>query len=506
MTDPQIGKYRIMGQLSRGGMGEVLLAEHAVPGSFERVVVVKRVLAHLSRDPQFVALFLREAKVSATLSHPNLVSVFDLFEENGHWHMVLEFVHGVSARALIEQAASSGRPMSSEVVVAIAVQVLRGLEHAHQATSRDGKSAPIVHRDVTPENILVGFNGVVKLADFGIARAQSESAAPTMDGVIRGKLNYVAPELLARRPFDGRADLYSFGVVLFEMLSGALPRRPGQDSLSVRPGSLNSSIPTEVERVAMRCLEPLPERRFASAEACAEALERWLGTRAVSAPSLVKKHILAEFEQQSKQPVQHLVDVKRHTRPLTAAQATHSSHEAPTQMLVERKPMRLALRVALAVLFVAAMGLVVASFTNTKKDIVTPSTDRTPGEPDLISDIVNVDAGVDSGLTSSLSMVDAGSSSASPEKPLERIRKGETAARRRVRTLASGKLLVLVNPWGEVRVDGTSVGTTPLPAFSLSAGTHKVTVSNPQLKVRRERKITISPDETELLRIDLERP
>jgi serine/threonine protein kinase len=219
-----IGKYRILKHLATGGMGEVFLARQDGLRGFTKVVVVKRLLAQYARDPAFLEMFLNEARLAAQLHHPNIVQVFDLGEEQGQFFIAMEFVHGASLRVVKQKLSDAGRTFEPTMAAFLCAQALNGLQHAHALRDDAGQLLRLVHRDVSPDNLLVGFDGVVKVVDFGIAKA-SASVSTTTTGTVKGKFAYMAPEYLAGDPIDGRADVYSMGVVLYELLSGTRPFR-----------------------------------------------------------------------------------------------------------------------------------------------------------------------------------------------------------------------------------------------------------------------------------------
>jgi|JI9StandDraft_1071089.scaffolds.fasta_scaffold71544_2 tRNA A-37 threonylcarbamoyl transferase component Bud32 len=212
------GRYRLLGRLAVGGMAEVWAGELRGLGGFCKQVVVKRVRPELMDDPRFLGMFVTEARIAARLSHRNICEVFDLGEVDGELYMAMEYLRGVSVRKIVRR---TGR-LSPALAAAIVEQAARGLEHAHGL--RDPHTAVplgIVHRDVSPENLFVTTDGTVKLLDFGIAKICDGLAAATEAGKTKGKLAYMAPEQLAAEPIDRQADVWSLGVVLWELLTGA---------------------------------------------------------------------------------------------------------------------------------------------------------------------------------------------------------------------------------------------------------------------------------------------
>jgi eukaryotic-like serine/threonine-protein kinase len=221
MTAP-IGKYKLVRLIASGGMAEVYLARQAGAAGFEKLVCLKRILPHLARDRQFVEMFLNEARLAARLDHPNIVSIFDLGEANGNYFIAMEFIDGPSLRAVAKRAHERGERLPIAEVVKIVSMAAGGLHYAHDLAGPDGKPLGLVHRDISPDNILVHRNGMAKLVDFGIAKA-ANSSGMTRTGTLKGKVAYMPPEQLRGDALDRRADVFALGVVLYEMLGGKRP-------------------------------------------------------------------------------------------------------------------------------------------------------------------------------------------------------------------------------------------------------------------------------------------
>jgi serine/threonine protein kinase len=275
----RIGKYELVRQLATGGMGEVFLARQLGPAGFSREVVIKRLLPHVASDQTFVDLFLNEARLAAQLSHPNVVHVIELAEEAGMYLLVMEYVPGKTLAQLHGALASRNQRLSPELVAFIGTQILAGLDHAHTLRSSAGLALGIVHRDVSADNVLVSFNGQVKLLDFGIAKAMAAVNART--GAIRGKPKYMAPEQLRGESVGPGADLYATSVLLYFLLAGRKPFSeasiealihsvPSKDPPPLGP--LAPDVPRQLEAIIMRGLSKDAAARFASAADMAAAL------------------------------------------------------------------------------------------------------------------------------------------------------------------------------------------------------------------------------------------
>jgi serine/threonine-protein kinase len=262
-------------------MAEVYLARRAGPHGFQKVVAVKRILPQLAKDVDFVAMFVDEARVCARLSHPNIVQVFDFGEDEGELYMAMEYVDGTTAARLIRAAAGQGLELPLEACLHVALSVLRGLEYAHTARDEAGKPLSLVHRDVSPGNVLIDRSGAVKLTDFGIARA-AELERRTDAGQLKGKLGYMSPEQVVGRELDARSDLFTLAILLTEMLI-LRPLFSGGTELDVliriRDADLGAldrakdRVPHDLRAVLHRALAKDPMLRYASAAAFADAIE-----------------------------------------------------------------------------------------------------------------------------------------------------------------------------------------------------------------------------------------
>ena len=217
-----LGKYTLVRKLATGGMAEVVLARSDGPMGFQKKLVVKRILPHFGEDQNFINMFLSEARLAAELNHPNVVQIFDFGQTDGTYYIAMEFIDGPNLRALNKAARETVGPISLPLCARIIALAAEGLGYAHDLKNQAGQPMNLVHRDISPDNVLVSRNGAVKVVDFGIAKASTQPHL-TKSGVIKGKLAYMPPEQLAREPLDRRADVFALGVVLYELVCGAMP-------------------------------------------------------------------------------------------------------------------------------------------------------------------------------------------------------------------------------------------------------------------------------------------
>src|SRR5215831_267530 len=260
----RLGKYQLLRKLATGGMAEVFLAKTDGPMGFEKLLVIKRILPHLAEDPQFVEMFLGEAKLAARLNHPNLVQLFDFGQAEGSYFIAMEYIDGPSLRLMLSRARDLRTPISLGLAARIVSSAAEGLAYAHDY--RDpvtDEPLHLIHRDVSPDNILIGRSGAVKLVDFGIAKARGQSHH-TRAGTVKGKVAYMAPEQLRGEQLDRRVDLYALGVVLYELSTGRMPFEADSEASMVRAVLYDVAIPA-VQRVPTlpRGLQAILERLLA---------------------------------------------------------------------------------------------------------------------------------------------------------------------------------------------------------------------------------------------------
>jgi serine/threonine protein kinase len=250
-SDPvaNLGKYRLIADLARGGMGLIHLAVLKGPGGFTKLLVVKELRPELANDPAFVTMFFDEARVAARLSHPNIVQTIEVGSQEGRHYLAMEYVDGPSLQKFARRAHRLGKPVPLSVHLYLLTETLTALEYAHALTERDGSPVSLVHRDVSPHNVLVTYDGHVKLVDFGIAQTGAAAEAAHA-GVLKGKMMYMAPEQAACEPVDRRADVFSAGLVLWEAIVGRQPWEGLTD-----PQILRHLISGEIPRVR----DALPE-------------------------------------------------------------------------------------------------------------------------------------------------------------------------------------------------------------------------------------------------------
>lgn len=299
----RLGRYEIVRMLSMGGMGELYLARTSGIEGFEKEFALKRILAQFASDPAFESMLLDEARLMATLHHPNIVQVFDIDRHGGLAFFTMEYVHGENLRGVLKAAAKKQRGLSRANAIWIVTNVAAGLHYAHVKRRPDGSPLGLIHRDVSPNNIMVSHEGGVKLVDFGVAMAIARSAKTT-PGAIKGNVRYMSPEQSLGERLDPRSDIFSLAIVLFELTTGTRFQREKDDYWAVqkmlneplpRPSERKSDYPPELERIVMKALAKNPADRFSSAEEFQLALEEFARETKLGASSVTMARTMADL-------------------------------------------------------------------------------------------------------------------------------------------------------------------------------------------------------------------
>ncbi|MBA3817314.1 MAG: serine/threonine protein kinase [Deltaproteobacteria bacterium] len=277
----RVGRYEVIAHLATGGMAQIYLARQSGLGSFERHVVLKTILRERASDQRFVTMFLDEAKLAATLNHHNIAQVYEVDQADGAYFMAMEYVHGENARAILETAVRRGWTIPLELAIMIVGGAAAGLHHAHERHGKTGQPLNIVHRDVSPANIMIGYDGSVKVLDFGIAKAE-ERATKTVGGTIKGKYGYMSPEQCKGKPIDRRSDIFALGIVLYELTTLRRAFKGNDDFETMKrivagdvvlPSVAVAGYPRELEAIILTAMANDPSARFQTSQELLEALD-----------------------------------------------------------------------------------------------------------------------------------------------------------------------------------------------------------------------------------------
>jgi serine/threonine protein kinase len=301
----RIGPYEVTELLAAGGMAEIFLGRKSGPGGFEKPLVVKRIHKKLLGDREIEAMFVDEARVQALLDHPHVVQIYDFGEDRGSYYIAMEYIAGATLRWVIDNAAAVRRPVPVAHALRIVGDVLAGLHYAHERTDNDGQPLRLIHRDISPVNILVARSGQAKLCDFGVAKSELQRAM-TRVGTVKGKFRYMAPEQLNAEVLDRRADLFAVGCVLWELLVGRrlFDHAVEDDAVAaIRSGNypdasdLRSDVPKSIDRVLRRALHPNRDKRYRTGRDFQLGLEDMLRSLPVATNAVVVgEYVSAELD------------------------------------------------------------------------------------------------------------------------------------------------------------------------------------------------------------------
>lgn len=281
----KVGRCSLLAKLAVGGMAEIWLAEQSGLQGFTKLVVIKRILETFSENPEFVGMFLDEARIAAQLNHPNIVQIYDLGEHADAYYIAMEYLAGETLSVVVRNGIKAGTPLPIALAALIVSHAAAGLGHAHSKLGSDGKPLGIVHRDVSPQNLIITFEGNVKVVDFGIARAANR-ATRTSEGQIKGKMAYMAPEQATGGVIDARSDVFSLGVILFEATTGTrfYGAREVAQIIAMMCGAgpfpraheTNAAVPESLSQIIDKALSRDPNQRYSDGNRMREALEDWL--------------------------------------------------------------------------------------------------------------------------------------------------------------------------------------------------------------------------------------
>ncbi len=277
----QLGRYQILKELATGGIADVYLARASGLEGFTRHVVLKSIRRELAAEPRFVTAFLDEARIAASLHHHNIVQVYDIGEQNGAYFFAMEYVHSEDVRTLLNRVRERGEMVPLDQAISIMTATAAGLHYAHEAVSPQGVKLGVIHRDVAPSNILVGYDGSVKLVDFGLAKAALRSTT-TAAGTIRGKASYMSPEQCRGEKIDRRADIFGLGIVMYELITAQRLFKGTTDFDTMQaivegevppPSSVRRDVPPALDAIILKALSKDPNARYQTAEEFRAAVE-----------------------------------------------------------------------------------------------------------------------------------------------------------------------------------------------------------------------------------------
>jgi eukaryotic-like serine/threonine-protein kinase len=513
----QVGKYQLVGKLAVGGMAEVFLAKVAGPMGFEKTLVVKRILPHLAEDPSFVQMFLGEATLVARLTHPNIVQILDFGESDGTYYLAMEYIDGPSLRTLLDDSLRLGEPLPPTLCARIISAACEGLSFAHDFKDpATGQPLNIVHRDISPDNILLSRQGAVKVADFGIAKAAGQRHR-TQTGMIKGKVAYMPPEQIRNQHLDRQADVYALGIVFYELLTGQRPFNADNDISLMHAvvfeepqpaAQLNPALPEPVLRIIDRAIAKEREQRYPDCLAFQAALEEYLlSTGKPVMTGHLAQHI-AQISPPSQQPLSLPVPLK--TGPLTDTALRPAAPEVRAPPRVELSPSLIAEKNALeappvpvpaprrgrmlpaaiagAVLLASGGGYLVSRNADAPRPTTAaPTPPIPPAEPQPAQPETNPVTPLPS----------PGAETPPPANTATAEASGNPDAK-------IGTLEIEVRPWAIVYLQGKKLArVAPSATVDINPGTYSLKFVNKKLRKSLERQVEVKAGKTTFVLVDL---
>lgn len=517
-----IGAYELRTSLGRGGMAEVFLAVHQGNLGIKKLVVVKKLRTDDEASPEFVQMFLDEARLASRINHPNVVATYDVGHENGVLFIAMEYLEGQSLHA-IQLAARSGRAsVSHQMSARLVAEVLGGLHHAHELRDFDGKPLRLVHRDVSPHNIFVTYGGGVKLLDFGVAKATVTQE--TQGDGLKGKIGYMAPEYAMGQAIDRRADVFAAGIVLWEMLAGRYLMTDGLDDNAVTTlmrllndpvplvSTVDPTIDPKLDAIVAKALSRQLTDRFQSAQEMRDALDAYV----VGSPSPVGEADITRWMRGTFAKDYALVGPRNMAAMSSTATVSPSfgslSESAVSVVMQPDEPRRAARstrrHATVLACFLAVAGLVGAiAFTMARRPFShTARATSALAPPPLLAPSPPAPI-----VPAPRPMATVGVAAASPAKapaaamalnpsPLRRMAKLDPAPKTSlsaeatpvaVSAAGTGFLTINTHPWTHVFMGGKDIGTTPVLKLELPVGNHVLTFKNPDKNLERTETIAV---------------
>jgi eukaryotic-like serine/threonine-protein kinase len=518
------GRYTLIRRIAQGGMAQIYLAVQRGPHGFEKVAVLKVILPELTHNEDFVRMFLDEARIAANLDHNNVVRVYDFGEIDGQYFIAMEHLPGEDLASLLQQVRKSGKPMPVDVAADIIAHAATGLHFAHELKDSRGRLMNVVHRDVSPSNVIITYHGTVKLVDFGIARAET-NLTKTEAGTLKGKVAYVSPEQAQGEPLDRRSDVWALGTVLHELLTGVRVFKRASDLKSLEavahapvPSTqlTRPDVPDELDRIVLKAMaRPLDERYQTAAE-----LEEDLAAFLVGAGYVRSERKLADFMSQTfdaerrdakllisqaqvadgapilatpsqlKRLPLNLAPIRSHSELPAAFTADSKTAIAPDSVVVRRQqPLLL---VGFAALAVVSTGVAAALLLRNKPQQALPPE---PAQPVVVAPAEAKPAPAPAPAPEPAVVAEAPEPAPAPKPEKPRPAPPKAAAR--------GKMTIDTVPWSEVFLNGKKLGDTPLVDYPMPAGLHVLKLVNEDKGLKSSVEIEVQPGKTTVKKLKL---
>ncbi len=478
MIMESFGQYILLEKVASGGMAELFKAKKLGIEGFERILAIKRILPHLSSDEEFIKMFIAEAKLVAHLSHKNIAQIFDFGKIGQNYYIAMEYVRGKDLRTILKKCKEKKTIIPIALTVSIAKEVASALEYAHELQGSTGENLKIIHRDISPQNIIVSYEGEVKVVDFGIAKAGAHSKTST--GLLKGKVSYMSPEQAWGKPIDHRSDIFSLGIVTYEMLTGErlfkgdtelnTLERVRAARVETLPSSINADIPPELEANVLKSLSKDLVDRYQHASDMGTELGNTLLKLFSTYPTISLKqfmHTLFKDEIEAEQKSEMLgetVSIQLKTKPTP----THFEKKRKEK---EEKPLPKRKRYHYGVSFIVALAIIIMIV------VLWPHADKPDKEGIVPVPLQAVTKKVEQEKVELLS-----------DKP-------QKATQKTIPEEVAGKITINATPWANIYINGRPHGTTPKTVGDLKVGKYTIRLENPNFPVW-EKRVYIAKGET----------
>jgi len=530
MGPRQLGRYTLLVKLATGGMADIFLAKQRGAQGFEKLVVVKRILPNYAADPEFVGMFLDEGRLAANLTHPNIVQTFDLGEDAGCYFIAMEYVAGESLVAMARAARLKGKLIDDRIAVRLISHAALALDHAHRQTDVMGTPLNIVHRDVSPQNLLVTYDGQLKVVDFGIAKAANR-ATQTGQGQVKGKITYMAPEQLrGDHEVTGQADIFALGVVLFELVTGTRLVEGGDQARAISliggkeemplPSERRTDVDPRLNEIIGRALKKDLTERYATGGELHADLESWLATkgqttaaevsafvRELFAEKIAKRKEIIERALKGDFEVKGEVGVAEAKSGGSMPDGTAYVHE-PFAALERKRRVKLAGGIGAAALLILGVVALAVGHSGPKPEPATkidkpvaavtpapkPEVNPTPPAQPTAAAAIAAPKPAPAPTPAPVAIAPTPAPTpvaAPPPKPVH------VRAR-------PGKLSIDTTPWTEVYWRGKDLGQTPLIGVDLPPGAQRLVLKNPGEKIEQTVEVEIKSEQTTAKRLRLQ--